>query len=61
MRTKRDTEIKARVDAQTKLHLGQLAYVRGLDVSDLVREAIRDLFAKQTFILTPTQGEKAQN
>jgi hypothetical protein len=47
MRVKKDAEIKARVDGRTKLELWSLAYSRGLDVSDLIREAVRDLLAKQ--------------
>lgn len=47
VRVKKDAEIKARVDGRTKVELWQLAYSRGLDVSDLLREAVRDLLAKQ--------------
>ena len=47
MKVKKDKEIKARVDGRTKIELWSLAYARGLDVSDLVREAIRDLLAKE--------------
>ena len=47
MRIRKDAEIKARVDDRTKVQLWSLAYARGLDVSDLVREAVRDLLAKQ--------------
>jgi antitoxin component of RelBE/YafQ-DinJ toxin-antitoxin module len=47
VRVKKDAEIKARVDGRTKAELWRLAYSRGLDVSDLIREAVRDLLAKQ--------------
>ena len=47
MRIRKDAEIKARVDGRMKIELWSLAYARGLDVSDLVREAIRDFLAKQ--------------
>ena len=47
VRIKKDAEIKARVDGRTKAELWRLAYSRGLDVSDLVREAVRDLLARQ--------------
>ena len=47
MRIKKDAEIKARVDGRTKIELWRLAYARGLDVSDLLREAVRDLLARQ--------------
>jgi antitoxin component of RelBE/YafQ-DinJ toxin-antitoxin module len=46
MKVKKDREIKARVDSGTKAALWQLAYLHGLDVSDLIREAIRDLLLK---------------
>lgn len=47
MRIKKDTEIKARVDGRTKAELWRMASLRELDVSDLIREAIRDLLRKQ--------------
>jgi hypothetical protein len=47
VRIKKDAEIKARIDGRTKIELWQLAYSRGLDVSDLLREAVRDLLTKQ--------------
>jgi hypothetical protein len=47
MRIRKDAEIKARVDGRMKIELWSLAYARGLDVSDLLREAVRDLLAKQ--------------
>lgn len=43
---KKDAEIKARVDGHTKTELWRLAYARDLDESDLLREAVRDLFTK---------------
>jgi hypothetical protein len=52
VRIRKDAEIKARVDGRTKVELWRLAYARGLDVSDLVREAVRDLLAKEQS-LTP--------
>ena len=51
VRIKKDAEIKARVDGRTKIELWRLAYSRGLDVSDLLREAVRDLLAKQQALL----------
>jgi hypothetical protein len=50
MRIRKDAEIKARVDGRTKVELWSLAYARGLDVSDLLREAVRDLLAKQQLL-----------
>lgn len=47
MRLRKDEEIKARVDGRTKAELGQLAFHRGLDVSDILREAVRDLLVRQ--------------
>jgi hypothetical protein len=47
MRVRKDEEIKARVDGRTKAELGQLAFIRGLDVSDLLRQAVRDLLSRE--------------
>lgn len=38
--------IKARVDKRTKSQLAALAVNRDLDISDLVREAVRELLAR---------------
>lgn len=56
MRMKKDAEVKARVDGQTKLQLARIAYLRGLDTSDLLREAIRDFLAKQ-LLFAPAIGK----
>lgn len=47
VRIRKDEEIKARVDGRTKAELGQLAFMRGLDLSDILREAVRDLLGRQ--------------
>jgi hypothetical protein len=52
MRIRKDAEIKARVDGRMKIELWSLAYARGLDVSDLVREAIRELLAKEQSLVS---------
>jgi antitoxin component of RelBE/YafQ-DinJ toxin-antitoxin module len=46
MKIRKDQEIKARVDGRTKAELWEIAYRRGLDVSDLIREAVRDFIRK---------------
>ena len=47
MKIPKNEEIKARVDGRTKAELSQLAYQRGLDLSDIIREALRLLLASQ--------------
>lgn len=46
-RVRKDQEIKARVDGRTKRELEQLAYSRDLELSDVLREAVRDLLNAQ--------------
>lgn len=46
VKIKKNEEIKARVDGSTKAALWQLAMTRDLDLSDLVREALRDFIRK---------------
>ena len=46
MKTKKNEEIKIRVDGATKTAIWQIAINRGLDMSDMVREALRDFIAK---------------
>lgn len=46
VKPKKDEEIKARVDGSTKAALWQMALSRHLDLSDLVREALRDFIRK---------------
>lgn len=46
IRVRKDEEIKARVDGRTKAEVAQLAFTRGLDMSDLLREAIRELLTR---------------
>ncbi len=58
MRARKDQEIKARVDSRTKAELGQLAYIRDLDVSDLLREAVRELL--QRHVKTIARQHRAQ-
>ena len=43
MKTRKTAEIKARVDERTKEDIQRLAEIRGLDTSDIIREAIRNL------------------
>lgn len=47
MKTPMNAEVKARVDEQLKLHLSLIAHARRLDLSDLVREALSELVARQ--------------
>ena len=47
MKIRKDVEIKARIDGRTKAELWRLASSRELDLSDIVREALRDLLRKQ--------------
>lgn len=46
VKPKKDEEIKARVEGSTKSQLWLIAGMRGLDVSDIVREALRDFIRK---------------
>lgn len=46
MKTIKNEEIKARIDGATKTALWAAATERQLDVSDLIREAIRDFLNK---------------
>lgn len=46
VKLKKDEEIKARVDGRTKEALGVLADSRHLDMSDIIREALRDFISK---------------
>lgn len=46
MKLKKNEEIKTRVDGATKNDLWLLAQRRQLDLSDVVREALRDFILK---------------
>ena len=45
---RKEAEIKARVDLKTKASLCQVAAARELDLSDIVREALRDFLRKDS-------------
>lgn len=55
-RVPKNKEIKARVDGRTKRELEEMAYRRDLQVSDLLREAVRDLLTSQRKSDTPTES-----
>lgn len=46
MKIRKNVEIKARVDGRTKAEIARIADRREVDVSDILREAIRDLLKK---------------
>ena len=46
-RLPKDAEIRARIDGRTKAELSHLAFDRDLQISDLLREAVRDLLRRQ--------------
>ena len=48
MKPKKTEEVKARVDDATKTRLVQLANLRELDLSDVLREAIREFLARNS-------------
>jgi hypothetical protein len=54
MKIRKSVEIKARVDERTKAELSRLADIRELDVSDVLREAVRDLLQKQRATQEPS-------
>ena len=47
VKIRKNTEVKARVDGRTKAELARIADEREVDVSDILREAIRDLLHKE--------------
>jgi predicted transcriptional regulator len=51
MKPRKDSNLKVRVEGATKAELWQLALNRHLDVSDLVREALRDWLARQRLVV----------
>ena len=57
MKPKKSEEVKARVDEVTKRLLTELALKRHLDISDVLREAIRDLLSRQTQVSTGSYGQ----
>lgn len=46
MKTLKNEEIKTRIDGATKTALWQIATAKGLDMSDVVREALREIIRK---------------
>ena len=56
MKPLKNEAIKARVDGRTKAQLFQLAMARELDVSDLIREAVRELLNRQPLPALPAHG-----
>ena len=58
VKIRKTVEIKARVDERTKAELLRLASLRELDISDVLREAVRDLLQKQRSYLQPNLAAK---
>lgn len=54
VKLKKNEEIKARVDGNTKSELWQLALKRQLDMSDVIREALRDYLFKNKQLIGTT-------
>lgn len=63
MKIRKTVEVKARIDGRTKAELARLADQRELDLSDILREAIRELLEKERNVIlahTPQQRELFQ-
>ena len=60
MTEKLDASIKTRVAPSTKEALERIAASRHLDVSDIVREAVRDLVAKSELADQPQPEQPTQ-